>query len=246
MPKPETQESLKEIYTLMVVSLKSSVPNIEGKLNEYRDLDYKDWSDDDFFEVMARTIFAGIRDETIEKKWPAVTKAFSSFKIGKVARYTEKDVEWLMKNTKIIRHKDKIKATISNAKKMEHIIREHGSFVNYINSFPSGDDLIEKLQGYYGGFSWIGEVNVYEFAKELGLPFIKPDRQIKKVFLRLGLIDRKTSPEGIVEVGKAMAEEVKERPCVVDWALWSFGNQICKAKPGCERCGLTNLCQWRN
>jgi DNA-3-methyladenine glycosylase I len=243
MPKPKTKELLKEIYTLIVESLKASVPDIEGKLGYYRDLDCKDWSDDDFFEVMVRTIFTGIRDETIEKRWPAITKAFSNLNIHKVAKYTEKDVRRLMKNKRIIRHKGRIRATISNAKQMEQIIREHGSFANYINSFSSLETLIEKLQGCYGGFSWIGEVNVYEFAKELGLPFIKPDIQVRKVFLRLGLINKKASLKEVLDIGKDMAEEVKERPCVVDWALWSFGNQTCKAKPECEKCRLTKICK---
>jgi DNA-3-methyladenine glycosylase I len=243
MPKPKTKESLKEIYTLIVESLKASVPDIEEKLDYYRNLNCQDWSDNDFFEVMARTIFTGIRDETVEKRWPAITKAFSNFNVHKVAKYTEKDVQRLMENPKIIRHKQKIKATISNAKKMERIIEEYGSFLNYINSFSSLETLIEKLQGYYGGFSWIGEVNVYEFTKELGLPFIKPDIQVRKVFLRLGLINKKASLKEIVEIGKNIAMTVKEKPAVVDWALWSFGNKICKAKPECGKCRLTKICK---
>ena len=242
MPKTKSKE-LKEIYTLIVESLKASVPDIEEKLDYYRNLNCQDWSDNDICEVMARTIFTGIRDETVEKRWPAITKAFSNFNVHKVAKYTEKDVRRLMKNKRIIRHKGRIRATIANAKKMERIIEEYGSFLNYINSFSSMDSLIEKLQGCYGGFSWIGEVNVYEFAKELGLPFIKPDIQVRKVFLRLGLINKKASLKEVLDIGKDMAEEVKERPCVVDWALWSFGNQICKAKPECGKCRLTKICK---
>jgi DNA-3-methyladenine glycosylase I len=243
MSKPKRKESLKEIYTLIVKSLKASVPDIEEKLDYYRNLNCQDWSDNDFFEVMARTIFAGIRDETVEKKWPAITKAFSSFNVNKVEKYTEKDVERLMEDPKIIKHEGKIRAMIFNARKIKEVVKQHGSFLNYVNSFQEPNDLIADLQEQ---FDFIGEVNVYEFVKELGLPFIKPDLQVRKVFLRLGLINKKASLKEVVDIGKAMAEEVKERPCVVDWALWSFGKRICKAKPECERCGLTKLCQWRN
>jgi hypothetical protein len=146
--------------------------------------------------------------------------------------------------SKIIRHEGRIRGTIDNARKMEEIIREHGSFANYIDSFSSKDDLIEKLQGYYGGFKWIGEINAYEFAKEIGLPFIKPDRQIRRVFLRLGLIDEETPRKDIVEMGKDVADTVNERPCVVDYVLWLFGSEVCKAKPLCEKCLLTRSCSF--
>lgn len=210
----------------MVRSLKASMPNIEDELDDYRKVDYKSWSDDKFVSVMARTVFtAGFRDKTVENRWPAITKAFSNFNIHKVARYTEKDVQKLLSNPKIIKNKSKIRAVIANAKKMEEIIKKHGSFANYISSFSSSpDNLIEELRKIK--FKWICEVGIYEFVKEMGFPFIKPDRQIRKVFLRLGLINKKANLKEIVDIGQAMAEAVNERPCVVDCVLWYFGQEL--------------------
>lgn len=48
------------------------------------------------------------------------------------------------------------------------------------------------------------------------MPYIKPERQIKKVFLRLGLISEKASEDEIIKVGKDIAKAVNERPGVVD------------------------------
>ena len=219
------KRKLKQIYNSMLESLRN-VMDIDDELNYYRTLDITALSDNDFFKHLVRATFTGIRNNVIQERWPAITKAFSNFDIHRVAKYTEKDVKRLMKNKKIIRHEGRIKATISNAKKMQEIIREYGSFADYINSFEKLDELIEKLQGYYGGFKWIGEVNTYEFAKEIGLPFIKPDKQIRRVFLKFGLIDEKASPEEIVQVGKTMAKAVNEKPAVVDCVIWNFGKRF--------------------
>jgi len=213
---------LKQIYNSMLESLRN-VMDIDDELNYYRTLDITTLSDNDFFKHLTRAIFTGIRNNVIQERWPAITKAFSNFDIHKVAKYTEKDVKRLMKNKKIIRHEGRIRATISNAKKIKEIIREYGSFVNYINSFDKPDELIEKLQEE---FDFIGEVNVYEFAKEIGLPFIKPDKQIRRVFLKFRLIDEKASSEEIVEIGKTIAEAVKEKPAVVDCVIWNFGKRF--------------------
>jgi endonuclease III len=238
------KKKLKQIYGSILGSLKN-VMDIDQKLSNYRNIDYHSLTENEVFELLTRSIFTGIRNNIISDRWSAITNAFLDFNIDKVAKFTEKDVGKLMKNSKIIRHKDRIRATISNAKKMQRIIREFGSFANHIDSFKNEDELIEKLQGYYGGFGWVGEVNVYEFAKEIGLPFIKPDIQIKRVFLRLGLTNKKASPEEIVQIGKAMAVAVNEKPAVIDCALWYFGRIICSRKPLCEKCSVTE-CRFRN
>ena len=240
MPKPKSKESLKEIYTLIVETLKAVMPNVEEKLGYYRNLDCKDWSDRDFFEVLTRSVFTGIREDIIERKWSAIKTAFSDFDFTKVAKFS---AEELMNKPDIIQHQGRIRATVNNAKKMRETVSKYGSFLDYINSFKKPDDLIANLQEE---FEFIGEVNVFEFLKELGLPFIKPDRQVRKVFLRLGLIGEKASPEEVDGIGKVMAKTVKEKPAVVDCAVWHFGREICKAKPDCERCSLIKFCNFQH
>jgi 3-methyladenine DNA glycosylase Tag len=226
--------------------LRNITPNIDEELSYYRTLNTKDWTDKDYFETLTRAVFSGIRNNIIEGRWHAISNAFSGFNFHKVADYDENKLQELMENNRIIRHEGKIKATIFNAKKMVEIVRQYDSFKNYLNSFPSVDSLIEKLQGYYDGFKGIGERNVFEFLKEIGFSTIKPDLQVRKVFLRLGLIGEKASIEDIIEVGKVMAEKVKERPCAVDWLLWRFGSEVCKTKnPLCDKCSFDESCSYR-
>ena len=237
---------MKRGYQLILATLRNITPNIDEELSYYRTLNTKDWTDKDYFETLTRAVFSGIKNGIIEERWPAISNAFSGFDFHKVADYDENKLHELMENEKIIRHEGKIKATIFNAKKMVEIVEQYGSFANYLNSFPSIDGLIEKLQGYYSGFKSIGEKNVFEFLKEIGFSTIKPDLQVRKVFLRLGLIGEKASIEDIIEIGKVMAEKVKERPCAVDWLLWRFGSEVCKTKnPLCDKCSFDESCSYR-
>jgi len=142
----------------LVESLKASMPNVEEKLDYYRKLDCKGWNDRDFFEVLTRSVFTGIRDDIIESRWPAVKTAFSDFNFKKVAKYDGKDIKKLVSNPDMIRHKGRIRATIKNARKTKEIVEEYGSFLNYMNSFKNPDDLIADLQEQ---FDFIGEINVY-------------------------------------------------------------------------------------
>ena len=78
---------------------------------------------------------AGLSWLTILKKRDGYRNAFAGFDAKKVAAFTEKDVERLMLDTGIIRNRNKILATISNAKCFLDIQNEFGSFCNYMKSF---------------------------------------------------------------------------------------------------------------
>jgi len=237
---------LKQVYQLILETLRNIGLDIDSELDYYRTLSTEDWTDKDYFETLTRAVFSGIRNNIIEDRWTAIKYAFSDFDFHKVAEYDENKLQKLMENDRIIRHEGKIKATIFNAKKMVEIIGQYGSFKNYLNSFPSVDSLVEGLQGYYGGFKGIGERNVFELLKEISIQPIKPDRQVQKVFQRLGLVDEKVSLEEIVKIGMTMAKEANERPCVVDWLLWRFGSEVCKAKnPLCDKCSFAESCSYR-
>lgn len=93
-------------------------------------------NDDEYFERMSRAIFqAGLNWKMINNKWPNFKKAFSNFSIDKVAKFTEKDVGSLMKDTGIIRNEKKIRSTIFNAQEFQRVEKEFGSFKRYIGSF---------------------------------------------------------------------------------------------------------------
>lgn len=86
---------------------------------------------------------AGLSWITILRKREGYKKAFAGFDAEKVAKFTDKDVERLIKDEGIVRNKLKVKATISNAQLFLDVQKEFDSFCNYMKSFlPEGKPII--------------------------------------------------------------------------------------------------------
>ncbi len=80
---------------------------------------------------------------TILRKREGYRKAFHDFDVQKVACMTDDDVERLMNDPGIIRNKNKLKSTITNAQHFIAVQKEFGSFCAYLRSFlPEGKPII--------------------------------------------------------------------------------------------------------
>lgn len=75
---------------------------------------------------------AGLSWLTILRKRENFRKAFKGFDFKKVARFGEKDVERLLRDAGIIRHRGKIEATINNAQRAVEMVKEEGSIAAFI------------------------------------------------------------------------------------------------------------------
>jgi DNA-3-methyladenine glycosylase I len=78
---------------------------------------------------------AGLSWITILRRRDGYRKAFAGFDASKVADFTAEDVERLMQDTGIIRNRNKIASTISNAQHFLEVQQEFGSFCDYLKSF---------------------------------------------------------------------------------------------------------------
>ena len=91
------------------------------------------YDDRDLFELLILESFqAGLSWLTVLKKREAFRIAYDNFDVQKVANYNQNKIDELLKNEKIIRSKNKILASINNAKIFIEIQKEYGSFCNYI------------------------------------------------------------------------------------------------------------------
>lgn len=84
---------------------------------------------------------AGLSWSTILNKRENFRAAFHRFDVARVARYTQRDVERLLKNAGIIRNRLKIEAAINNAKCFIEVQNEFGSFDAYIWRFVDGQPI---------------------------------------------------------------------------------------------------------
>jgi DNA-3-methyladenine glycosylase I len=86
---------------------------------------------------------AGLSWITILKRRDAYRNVFADYNAERVAKMTEQDVERLMQDSRIIRNRKKIEATITNAQCFLDIQKEFTSFCNYLMSFlPEGKPII--------------------------------------------------------------------------------------------------------
>ena len=75
----------------------------------------------------------------------AVAVHFKNFNVNLISKFTNDDIERLMKNKSIIRNQLKVKSTISNANAFIEVQKEFHSFDNYIWSFTNNKTIINNF-----------------------------------------------------------------------------------------------------
>jgi DNA-3-methyladenine glycosylase I len=127
--------------------------------------------DDAYFENMSRVIFqTGLNWKVIDKKWPTTKKAFSEFSLEKVSRFTDSDIQRLLKDEGIIRNKGKIEAIIKNAAIFKTIKKECGSFQAYLSSMDKSNNYSAVIEDLTTRFKWLGPPSATLFLHTVGEP----------------------------------------------------------------------------
>ncbi|QYY31436.1 MULTISPECIES: DNA-3-methyladenine glycosylase I [Cupriavidus] len=108
-----------------------------GTLEDYCHYHDNEWGfpvDDDrrLFEKLCLEGFqAGLSWLTILRKREAFRKAFANFDIEKVARFGERDIQRLLADAGIVRHRGKIEAAINNAQRAAELLETESSLAAY-------------------------------------------------------------------------------------------------------------------
>ncbi len=137
-----------------------------------------------FEKISLETFQCGLSWLTILNKRENFRQAFAHFNIDVVAGFSQNDIETLLKNKGIVRHRGKIKAVIHNARCAQKIIRDFGSFAAYIwqydstekhrqvslplpNTSPEALRLSADLKKR--GWQFFGPTTAYAFLQSMGL-----------------------------------------------------------------------------
>lgn len=95
-------------------------------------------NDRKLFEFLVLDTFqAGLSWEIVLNKREGFKDAFSNFDVSRVAKFTQKDINRLLKDSTIVRNRLKIEATINNAREFLAVKKEFGSFDKYIWQFTN-------------------------------------------------------------------------------------------------------------
>ncbi|MBV8776926.1 MAG: DNA-3-methyladenine glycosylase I [Alphaproteobacteria bacterium] len=110
---------------------------------------------------------AGLSWATILRKRAAFRAAFADFAVDKVAAFGATDADRLMSDAGIIRNRLKIAAVIDNARRVQELRREHGSFAAWLDAYhPMTREEWVKL--FKRTFRFTGGEIVNEFLMSLG------------------------------------------------------------------------------
>jgi 3-methyladenine DNA glycosylase Tag len=99
-------------------------------------------SDDRYLSMMAKVVNqAGFRWSVVEKKWPQFEEAYFNFNVNTLSRLSPEQWEAYMKDIRIVRNWQKIKAVMENVSFVYHEANERGSFSSLIANWPTDDQI---------------------------------------------------------------------------------------------------------
>ena len=136
-----------------------------------------------FEKICLEGFQSGLSWRTILAKREDFRRVFHDFDYDRVATFKEKDVERLLQDASIIRHRGKIEATINNAKRAQEMIKSEGSLAVYFWSFEPDEETLPPPQTITTspesiaiskdlkkrGWKFVGPTTVFAFIQAMGL-----------------------------------------------------------------------------
>ena len=153
---------------------------------DYHDIEWGFPVGDDhrLFEKLSLEGFqSGLSWRTILAKRENFRAAFHDFDFDRIARFTQRDLNRLLKDKGIVRHRGKIEAVINNAQRAQELIKREGSLAAFIWRYEPGIKQLAKPQTASTsaesitlskdlkkqGWKFIGPTTVYAFMQAMGL-----------------------------------------------------------------------------
>ncbi len=136
------------------------------------------------FEFMCLESFqSGLSWRTILAKRENFRAAFRCFDFDQVARFAPRDVERLLRNEGIVRHRGKIEAVINNARRVRELVKREGSFAAFVwryaadaqrhadrrTASSSAESLALSKELRRLGWAFVGPTTVHAFRQATGL-----------------------------------------------------------------------------
>ena len=115
----------------------------------------------DYLEVMCKAVFhSGMSWAVVEAKWTDIKAAMHDFDPVAIAFLSEKELDELAQDKRVIRNRRKLAAIIKNAQTMRDLEEKHGSFQNYLRSHGGFEPTVKDLCKRFG---FLGETGAYYF-----------------------------------------------------------------------------------
>jgi DNA-3-methyladenine glycosylase I len=127
-----------------------------------------------FEKICLEGFQSGLSWRTILAKRENFRKAFLGFDFNRLARFGERDVERLLQDEGIVRHRGKIEAVIHNAARAQEVVAEAGSLAAFFWRYETdaqgeGASAALSKELKKRGWKFVGPTTVYAFMQAMGL-----------------------------------------------------------------------------
>jgi DNA-3-methyladenine glycosylase I len=124
---------------------------------------------------------SGLSWRTILAKRENFRAAFHDFDFDRIARFIWRDVERLLKDAGIVRHRGKIEAVINNARRARDLVKQEGSLAAFLwrnepdsrrsaqAASTSAESIALSKDLKKQGWQFVGPTTVYAFMQAMGL-----------------------------------------------------------------------------
>jgi DNA-3-methyladenine glycosylase I len=126
---------------------------------------------------------SGLSWRTILAKRKNFRAAFQNFDFDKIARFNRRDLDRLVKDEGIVRHRGKIEAVINNARRAQELVKREGSLAAFIWRYEPETEQLAKPQSRsisvesialskalkLRSWKFVGPTTVYAFMQAMGL-----------------------------------------------------------------------------
>ncbi len=141
-------------------------------------------NDQRLFEKLCLESFqSGLSWRTILAKRENFRAAFAQFDFNAMARFTQRDVNRLLRDAGIVRHRGKIEAVINNAARAQEMVADEGSLAAFFWRHEPDSAALGKPQSVTTssesvtiarelkkrGWKFVGPTTVYAFMQAMGL-----------------------------------------------------------------------------
>lgn len=222
-------------------SRKVSLERILAELEPSKHVEGRRFTDDECYRKLVHIVFySGFKAQTVTDKIHVIDRHFPDYRT--VLRYGEQEVQAILRDPEMIANRLKVEACVKNAEQFGRIVEKHGAFQEYVDSLPKPDSdqaVIALRDTFRRLFKFLGPRTTFHFMMDIGIPVLKPDRVVERIFKRIGLVPESLHDSdalylALIEEGRKFARATGYSIRYIDIVFVCYG-QVQAKEVGIER-----------
>jgi len=241
---------MKEIITKLI-DRGNELLNRPYKKNEFTGVAEADTLLNDLDNFPHAFVLASVMDRQIkaEKAWLIpyhISNEIGGFEFERLSKLSVDSLKTIFREKSLHRFNDVMAENFYSAIRLIHD-KYNNDASNIWEGNPKSATVVRRFLEFKGVGIKISTMATNILAREFKIPMqdklcidISPDVQVKRVFIRLGLIPAEASNDELIYCAR---ELYPEYPGIFDLSAWEIGREWCRPKnPKCSDCYLSLHC----